>query len=103
MEFKGLEIVDTEYFFFSTSINRFCLRSSSWVPFSTISGDTKVSLRQKIVNAFNDGIIQVLYITKAGGEGAVREIIDLIIESRGDFDGSINKLLSDLRWIQIIP
>ena len=35
--------------------------------------------------------------TKAGGEGAVREIIDLIIESRGDFDGSINKLLSDLR------
>ena len=35
--------------------------------------------------------------TKAGGEGAVREVIDLIIESRGDFDGSINKLLSDLR------
>ena len=45
------------------------LKEKTTVPFSTISGDTKVSMRQKIVNAFNDGIIQVLYITKAGGEG----------------------------------
>lgn len=45
------------------------LKEKTTVPFSTISGDTKVSMRQKIVNSFNEGTIQVLYITKAGGEG----------------------------------
>ena len=38
------------------------------------------------------------YITsKAGGHGAVREVIDLIISSRGNFDDAINQLLSELR------
>ena len=32
-----------------------------------------------------------------GGEGAVREVIDLLIESRGDFTEQLDKLLSELR------
>ena len=32
-----------------------------------------------------------------GGKGAVREVIDLLIESKGDFSEQIDKLLSDLR------
>lgn len=39
------------------------------VPYAVVSGDTKVSERQKIVNAYNSGEINVLFITKAGGEG----------------------------------
>ena len=58
----------------------------------------KVGLAISVPNAPDYVIKHTHYTTtKAGGEGAVREIIDLIIESRGDFDGSINKLLSDLR------
>ena len=58
----------------------------------------KVGLAISVPNA-PDYVTKYTHYTtkKAGGEGAVREIIDLIIESRGDFDGSINKLLSDLR------
>ncbi len=33
----------------------------------------------------------------AGGKGAVREVIDLLIESRGDFTEQLDKLLSELR------
>ena len=37
-------------------------------------------------------------ITKnTGGKGAVREVIDLIIASRGDFDQLLDQLLSELR------
>ena len=32
-----------------------------------------------------------------GGKGAVREVIDLLIESKGDFSEQLDKLLSDLR------
>ena len=32
-----------------------------------------------------------------GGKGAVREVIDLLIESRGDFTEQLDKLLSELR------
>ena len=32
-----------------------------------------------------------------GGKGAVREVIDLLIESRGDFTKQLDKLLSELR------
>ena len=32
-----------------------------------------------------------------GGKGAVREVIDLLIESRGDFTEQLDKLLIDLR------
>jgi Low specificity phosphatase (HAD superfamily) len=32
-----------------------------------------------------------------GGKGAVREVIDLLIESKGDFTEQLDKLLSDLR------
>ena len=58
----------------------------------------KVGLAISVPNAPDYVIKHTHYTTtKAGGEGAVREIIDLIIESRGEFDSSINKLLSDLR------
>ena len=58
----------------------------------------KVGLAISVPNAPDYVIKHTHYTTtKAGGEGAVREVIDLLIESRGDFDGSINKLLSDLR------
>jgi SNF2 family DNA or RNA helicase len=39
------------------------------VPYNVISGDTKVSERQKIVNEYNSGKINILFITKAAGEG----------------------------------
>jgi 3-deoxy-D-manno-octulosonate 8-phosphate phosphatase (KDO 8-P phosphatase) len=32
-----------------------------------------------------------------GGKGAVREVIDLLIESKGDFTEQLDKLLSELR------
>ena len=34
-----------------------------------------------------------------GGRGAVREVIDLLIESRGDFTQQLDKLLSELRSV----
>ena len=38
------------------------------------------------------------YITTLeGGKGAVREVIDLLIESRGDFTSKLDELLHDLR------
>ena len=38
------------------------------------------------------------YVTKkTGGKGAVREVIDLLIASRGDFDQLLDQLLSELR------
>ena len=38
------------------------------------------------------------FITKnTGGKGAVREVIDLIIASRGDFKQLLDQLLSELR------
>lgn len=33
-----------------------------------------------------------------GGKGAVREVIDLLIQSRGDFTEQLDKLLSELKW-----
>lgn len=39
------------------------------IPFGSITGDTKISDRQKIVNDYNDGKLNVLFITKAAGEG----------------------------------
>mgnify|MGYP005693062805 FL=1 len=40
----------------------------------------------------------VHYTTEVeGGKGAVREVIDLLIESKGDFTKQLDKLLSDLR------
>ena len=40
----------------------------------------------------------VHYTTEVeGGKGAVREVIDLLIESRGDFTKQLDKLLSELR------
>ena len=35
--------------------------------------------------------------TLEGGKGAVREVIDLLIESRGDFTSKLDELLDDLR------
>lgn len=49
------------------------------VPHAIISGDTKVSNRQDIVNAYNRGHIQCLFITKAGGEGLDLKGTDAII------------------------
>ena len=38
------------------------------------------------------------YVTKTpGGKGAVREVIDMLIASRGDFDQLLDQLLSELR------
>ena len=38
------------------------------------------------------------YVTKSpGGKGAVREVIDMLIASRGDFDQLLDQLLSELR------
>ena len=38
--------------------------------------------------------------TLAGGEGAVREVIDMLIESRGDYTAHLDKLLEELRWLK---
>ena len=35
--------------------------------------------------------------TLAGGSGAVREVIDMLIESRGDYKKYLDKLLKELR------
>ena len=38
------------------------------------------------------------YVTSLeGGKGAVREVIDLLIESRGDFTSKLDELLNELR------
>ena len=58
----------------------------------------KVGLAVSVPNAPNYVSKHAHYITsKAGGYGAVREVIDLIISSRGNFDDAINQLLSELR------
>jgi len=58
----------------------------------------KVGLAVSVPNAPDYVSKHAHYITsKAGGHGAVREIIDLIISSRGNFDDAINDLLSELR------
>jgi superfamily II DNA or RNA helicase len=51
----------------------------------TISGDIKkLADRQKIVDAFNTGPVQVLFITKAGGEGLdLKRIRNVIILEKG--------------------
>ena len=49
------------------------------IPKATISGTTKVSERQEIVNLYNSGKIQCLFITKAGGEGLDLKGTDAII------------------------
>lgn len=49
------------------------------IPKATISGNTKVSDRQEIVNLYNSGKIQCLFITKAGGEGLDLKGTDVII------------------------
>jgi SNF2 family DNA or RNA helicase len=49
------------------------------IPKAVISGDTKISDRQKIVNLYNQGKIQCLFITKAGGEGLDLKGTDAII------------------------
>jgi 3-deoxy-D-manno-octulosonate 8-phosphate phosphatase (KDO 8-P phosphatase) len=39
-----------------------------------------------------------IYVTqKQGGEGAVREVIDLIIQSKGDFENHLNSLIDELK------
>lgn len=45
------------------------LMEKTKIPFGVITGDTKVSQRQKIVNDYNAGKLCILYITKAAGEG----------------------------------
>ena len=58
----------------------------------------KVGLAVSVPNAPDYVSRHAHYITsKAGGHGAVREVIDLIISSRGNFDAAINLLLSELR------
>jgi len=58
----------------------------------------KVGLAVSVPNAPDYVSRHAHYITsKAGGHGAVREVIDLIISSRGNFDDAINQLLSELR------
>tara|TARA_Y100001968_G_scaffold73436_1_gene64873 strand:+ start:3403 stop:3945 length:543 start_codon:yes stop_codon:yes gene_type:complete len=58
----------------------------------------KVGLAVSVPNAPDYVSKHAHYITsKAGGHGAVREVIDLIISSRGNFDDAINLLLSELR------
>ena len=49
------------------------------VPYETISGDSKVSDRAKIVQDYNKGKISVLFITKAGGEGLDLKGTDAIV------------------------
>ncbi len=44
-----------------------------------ISGDTKKSDRQKIVDLYNEGKIQILFITKAGGEGLDLKGTDVVL------------------------
>jgi len=57
------------------------LLEENGISYRVISGETKKPDRQKIVNAFNEGSSQVLFITKAGGEGldlkGVRKVIIL--------------------------
>ena len=57
----------------------YLIRDMIDVPKATISGNTKVSDRQEIVNLYNSGKIQCLFITKAGGEGLDLKGTDAII------------------------
>lgn len=57
----------------------YLIRDMIDIPKATISGNTKVSDRQEIVNLYNSGKIQCLFITKAGGEGLDLKGTDAII------------------------
>ena len=57
----------------------YLIRNMIDIPKATISGNTKVSDRQQIVNLYNSGKIQCLFITKAGGEGLDLKGTDAII------------------------
>lgn len=50
-----------------------------YLPYATISGDTKMSDRQKKVRLYNQGKINVLFLTKAAGEGLDLKGTDAII------------------------
>ena len=50
-----------------------------YLPYATISGDTKMSERQKKVRLYNEGKINVLFLTKAAGEGLDLKGTDAII------------------------
>lgn len=49
------------------------------LPYATISGDTKMSDRQKKVRLYNQGKINVLFLTKAAGEGLDLKGTDFIV------------------------
>ena len=57
----------------------YLLMQQTKIPYGVITGDTKVSDRQKLVNAYNSGKLNVLFITKAGGEGLDLKGTDAII------------------------
>jgi len=50
-----------------------------FLPYATISGDTKMSDRQKKVRLYNQGKINVLFLTKAAGEGLDLKGTDFIV------------------------
>ena len=50
-----------------------------FIPYATISGDTKMSDRQKKVRLYNQGKINVLFLTKAAGEGLDLKGTDFIV------------------------
>lgn len=57
----------------------YLIKNKIEIPHAVISGDTKVQDRQKIVESYNQGKINVLFITKAGEEGLDLKGTDAVI------------------------
>ena len=49
------------------------------IAYATISGDTKMSERQRLVRLYNKGNIKILFLTKAAGEGLDLKGTDIVV------------------------
>jgi superfamily II DNA or RNA helicase len=49
------------------------------IAYATISGDTKMSERQRLVRLYNKGTIKILFLTKAAGEGLDLKGTDIVV------------------------
>lgn len=80
---------------YSVSDNEICFVGDDIIDIPILE---KVGLAVTVPNAPKYIANYVHYTTTlAGGEGAVREVIDMLIESRGDYTAHLDKLLEELR------
>ena len=83
---------------YSVSDNEICFVGDDIIDIPILE---KVGLAVTVPNAPKYIANYVHYTTTlAGGEGAVREVIDMLIESRGDYTAHLDKLLEELRWLK---